>query len=432
MLHLPTELHCRIANTLYTADIKSLACVCYTFNDIYTDKYIFDLTGIKLYKHQLEGVKFLLGRESKGLDSILNFDTGVGKTAIILYSYLKNPIPTAIVIHRKHRIIWINEMKKYNIELPIVIIGKKLLSLDLSQYKRFILDEIQEPPHQLTATTASYISKLSHGVIWGLTADTLKIVDGVFSKFHLRHIFGAPDCMITLRYSQLESSIRNKFTLPNFHIVNSVKDIYGLSSYEYECSVIGYIIQLNNHWSTIVGNDLPQYYTEQVRRRIRSYRTYMKSLGLHCIIDEPIEVVMHGKVVDNFDITNPPTCKSVLNNYVQKLVQGKRAIIYADSYGVGGGRDEKFHYHRACEEFIMGNLDIISLTRSYNAGYNFGKIDVIVIDGDHLQYNIFRQILGRINRLDQQNTTDVYIIVSQDHHETNVEQLIHKYKSEFV
>lgn len=189
----PVEILVRFAQTLTTDNIRSLRCVNKYFQQIYSDKYVLDTDAVKLYDHQLDGVKFLLDRESVGLRSILNFGTGMGKTATVIYAYKKNPIPTVVIVRKKYESIWKREMIKHGINIPVLT--PTSINKPLTQYKRVIMDEIHEPLMKTTTENQEFAEYLKGIVIWGLTATKILIRRGQFHKAHLQSFFGAPDCI---------------------------------------------------------------------------------------------------------------------------------------------------------------------------------------------------------------------------------------------
>lgn len=442
---LPNEVLCTVSRTLYTKDIQSLRCACREFLDIFSDEYLLDMKGIKLYDHQMKGVKFLLDRESKGLKSILNFDTGIGKTATILYAYLSCPVSTVIILKPKFVIIWKKELEKYKIVIPILTVSQSKKA-DLSIYKRFIFDEIHEKMFTNREERTAFANRLKHGVIWGLTASNVQSVSGGFRYVHLIDFFDKSDCMMTVPINSLDKVIRSAFALPNFSIINTISWSTGIKDTKTYSRVSEHIQDtIWNHWSSHLKHyqfvneygRLDVIYNSEVHNIVNRTRDEFVPEG----INNNGVVTIDGIAYSNFSVDQ---WRQTYRNSIWEVskvldvinIENKRTIIYSCSNDAMKrvGYDEnmlKLRPVKLCELFMEGKINTLVIPDNFNAGYNFGRIDVVIIYVRGLDYRTFKQIMGRINRLDQHNTTDVYLIVDDGWEET-AHALINKYKNEFV
>ena len=434
---LPTEVLCSIASTINTDVLKCLMCVCNRFRQVFSDSYITDLYGIKLYDHQRQAVKFILEQEANKRNTLLNLDTGTGKTAVVLYTYLKNPIPTAIVLKKKHIIIWGKELVKYNVNLNSHIYTvSQACKCDMSAYKRFIMDEVHEKLFTGTEQSDKFLSITKHGTIIGLSADSgLISASGSFTYVQLDRLFGDPSNMITVRINQLDTEVRSKFKLPNFNIINSLDyfmDVKDKGAYiiisDYLQNVESKLIIYGLHnckFTKDVHNWIQQ--TTTLRCRYVDPHGVINLEGVKYydfLISEWIGVYHRYKVFD-------------FKEEIIKLIKGKRAIIYGYGFRSSLMRElgydlyAKYSNPKLCGLFMGNVINTLILPSSYSAGYNFGHIDVVIIHRCAGDYPTFKQIMGRINRLDQQNNTEVYILHTPADC-INPQSLINQYKNEFV
>ena len=431
---LPAEVLCNIALTIDVITLKSLRCVCSYFHQVFSDSYICDLKDIKLYDHQRRAVKFILERDEQKLNSLINLDTGTGKTAVVLYAYQQRQVPTAIVLKKKHIPIWKRELAKYNVKIPIMTVNQ-VTECDVSGYERFIIDEVHEKLFKSKEQSNNFISATKHGVIWGLSASTNFIsVGGTYKHIQIIRLFENPSSMITIRLNQLDPAVRNKFKLPNFHVINSIEYIRDIKDKEAYIDISVYL----SHVVGILRYNiiLTCNYTSDIHLWIQN------NTSLRCpYIDMYGVVTLDGMQYYNFSIDEWVDNYNKFryfnfNGEIVNLVRGKRSIVYSYDRLImcDMGYDAKYTKYpivKLCELFMDRVIDTLILSPSYNAGYNFGHIDVVVINCHASDYPTFKQIMGRINRLDQQNTTDVYIL-HRPGDSINPQLLINQYKNEFV
>lgn len=442
LLSLPNEVFCNISKTLNTRNIQSLRCVCRMFKEIFSDEYLSDLRGIKLYDHQLRSVKFLLEREAKGLNSILNLDTGIGKTAVVLYSYISNPVPTVIILKSKHVIIWQQELAKYNIKLPILTLSK-VRQTDLSVYKRFILDEIHEKIFTNYQQRKEFTDKTKHGVIWGLTANDIQFSSsGGFKHVQLMDIFHEPSCVINIRLNQLETSVRQRFRLPTFHLIDSLDYVVNIKEKDKYIEISEYLLKVHYHFDCKAIETGMRQYSLIYNKDLHNECKQIINLSKCPHINEDGTIILDGVCYYDFDVvqwigTYNKAKYYNFNDVVVELVGSgdKRCIIYSDSIELQKniGYDSSLSsstYANRCKLFMQGHINILFIPKHYNAGYNFGKIDRVIISRID-NYIVFKQIMGRINRLDQTNATDVYILCCP-REPYDPESHINRYKNEFV
>lgn len=474
---LPNEVLCVIAFYLNNRQIKAMRCTSNMFQQIFNDQVMLDLKSVKLYPHQKEAAQFLLDRESVGLNSILNMGTGTGKTAIVMWAYRQNPVPTVIILHSKYKIIWQHEMRKHGITLPILTPSQ--VKAPLKQYKRVIMDEIHQPLAHTNDQNAKLAENIKHCVIWGLTASRISIRRGKFNMNHLTSFFGAPDCIKTLQLKDLPPETKSNFRLPEFNLIDIDNLITGVGETEKLSQVCKFLTKMYKP----LGLVLPRNVIKPVRKFAGNYRivncryTYVyteagwvQSLAddhLYCPemfqeyaydFEKSIPLCINDDGSFDIDGFNYKTVGigEFLKHYQQPIsfvapqvqqviidltsAPGKRSLIYNDdspeflrALGYDDNMIEKT-YSRRCELFMEGAIDKLILPPSYNAGFNFGRIDVMIINRE-IDYKKFHQMIGRINRLDQTNNTQVYIFTSwycDVRNPSQVRNYIQQYRSEFV
>lgn len=449
---LPVEVLCILTETMINRDMSALRCVSKLFKEIYSDSYLTDLKSSKLYPHQKDAAKFLLDRESVGLNSILNLGTGTGKTAVVMWAYKKNPVSTAVLIPRKYHSIWKNEMLKHGVDIPIITPGS--IKGAITKYKRIIMDEIHNPLMHTREQNSALAGHLKGCVIWGLSASNLVIRKTKFVKFHLSQFFGAPDCIMTLKVSQLKDTVKASFKLPNFYIIDEDNLVTGIVETEKLYHIRRYLQQffdllfsssglkfVGNYKFNLTENSYDYMYNEQM------YKEYL-DLGYQPpdFVDDDGSFTLDGVRYNNIllleffnKINNDwKHGAGVSAEKIKELIADppSRTLIYSyhieDILNIEDGT--KTQRANKCGEFISGHSNVLVLPPSYNAGFNFGKLDTVIIRSD-VDYTKFHQMIGRINRLDQKNNTNVYIFTSWSRVYFNAHTIINyiaKYRSEFV
>ena len=440
MEYLAAEILVHIAQYIHTRDVKCLRCVCTNIKNVFEDPCFMDLGTIKLYKHQKDAAKFLLDRESIGLSSIVNLDTGIGKTATVLYSYLKNPVPTLIVAKSKIHSVWADEMRKYNITLPICEPMRVALHSGLDKYKRIIYDEIHESPSSDKNKKDKFIAAIKGKVIWGLSALELHTGGGEFRLYHLRQIFGAPDCMITITTAQLEDDVKCNFALPKFEQIDFERDIDKIVKEKYPRvaeyrAIYKYIKSIMD----ISGATSYDGLGHMLYRDMVDPCEYINDDGSFLFEDEWVNNTTPHRILCTIDDLRSRVRKEYFDKKINELtVQGtKRSIVYlkrgpymSNPHILGSNKEDSLSYDNYCNRFIHGKYNVLIIPSSYNAGFNFGKIDVVIITKD-VTYAQFRQMMGRINRLNT-NNKDTIVYLPTDIRGSIFSNYIAKYKNEFV
>lgn len=455
---LPVEVLCILSETMVNKDMAALRCVSKLFNEVYSDNYLNDLKSTKLYSHQKDAAKFLLDRETAGLNSILNLDTGTGKTAVVFWAYKQNPVPTVALIHRKYHSIWINEMRKHGVNIPIITPGS--VKGPLGNYKRIIMDEIHNPLMHTREENAKIAEYLKGCVIWGLSASKLAVRNTKFVKYHLSQFFGAPDCMMTLKISQLQDIVKANFRLPTFYLIDEDSLTTGVVETKklrdircYLNNFFELLFPLPSSPTKLTGNYKINLYDHSFDYVYNGamYEEYL-ALGYTApdFVDYDGSFTLDG--VRYYTVMLFDFLKKYQNDWkrrveassskIKELIgdQSLRTIIYShhveDIFNdeICTDKISRSNNSKKCCEFISGNINTLILPPSYNAGFNFGKIDTLIIRSD-VDYAKFHQMIGRINRLDQKNNTNVYIFTSWASvffNEDNVKHYIDKYSAEFV
>jgi hypothetical protein len=358
-----------------------------------------------------------------------------------------------ILLQKKHTIIWKQELAKYNVKIPIIAISE-LKESDFVKYRRFVLDEVHEKLFKKVDMRRHLKERTKHGVLWGLTANEIALNEsGNFKNFQLRDLFDHPNSIINIRLSQLELDVRRRFRLPKFHLVDPLDYFIDVKEKNEYVAISNYLERgLVNAASYYLERALyapssecpkpprPFIYDTDMHK----YMQKATGIPLHRCFGSSGVIILDGKSYHNFDIRDwlEVYHKALNYDFVDKikelvLIPNKRSIVYSEDRQLMRkcGFDDSIcrskPAHR-CKLFMQGVIKTLFIPNHYNAGYNFGKVDTVVIVSPD-DYTKFKQMMGRINRIDQENTTDVYILFSvRDRCRIgSPEYLITKYKKEF-
>jgi superfamily II DNA or RNA helicase len=410
-----------------------------------------DTNAVKLYDHQLNGAKFLLDRETVGLSSILNFDTGMGKTATVIYAYKQNPISTIIIVRKKYRSIWEKEMIKHGVNIHIATPSQ--INEPITKYKRVIMDEIHEALLGTTSQNYKFAEYLKNTVIWGLTAIRIVVNRGEFQKAHLQAFFGAPDCVKTVKIHSVDKEIRDSFKLPKFTIVNTDIDKERIETMDalaiYLDTMYNYVSrEPNNRYQVVLNNGSVDYCYDLNMYNEFHHRLFMfgPPIRLPKCINQDGSISIDGKIYTTLLLKQTMDfCGSVRKVYAETKLKeivdqhkDKRIIVYTDEpcFNLWHKLESQGFFSKShstnCDKFSLNEISLLVLPIKYNAGFNLGKIDIIVVLSRNLLYNDFYQMMGRVNRLDCNNITEVYILASGESNLTNASSVVSKYKIDFV
>ena len=438
---IPNEILVIITGYLGNISLKALRLTCSTLYNVCSDNYLLDMGTLKLYPHQIRAANELLEREAKGLNTILNLDTGTGKTATVMYAYKQSPRPTVIVAAPKLIDNWLREFRKYNVNIPILTFSDTAKAFE--GYERIIIDEVHQSFGGDTLKSKRFIDKIQGKILWGLSATSLGITKkGTFRSYHLQQSFNNADCVITLKLGELDAEAKQGFHLPEFFIVDLNPQIFKIDIEEgktLHSFIIHYYKQLQTPGEIL---------TPKIIKLMRSMYgdIYSKST------DADGNIIVAGKKYNN--ITARELCNLVykeefstnmgLQNKailpLAKELESGRTILFGNFHICDidqwySKEDRVFitprMHSKNCEWYVSGRINRLILPSTYGVGINLGKIDTLIIAVD-LDYKQFHQILGRINRLEQNNRTKVYIFSTFLYNaESDIVKYIDKYSEQF-
>lgn len=252
----------------------------------------------------------------------------------------------------------------------------------------------------------------------------------------------------TIKPNDLHEEIKAKFKLPTFHIVD-------VDSNKERTKMIDQLTVFLDQFFRAVSRDPhgdkyraqlttgsvdywygPDMYREFIYR-VYNPPSYVGKDGSFVIDGTLYTSFLLKQTLDFCSSTRRIYTEDKLKELVDKY-HDKRIIIYTDDGCLAlwqflkcKGHFSKCHATN-CDSFINKYIDKLILPIHYNAGFNLGKIDVIIILSTGLLYNDFHQMIGRVNRLDQHNDTEVYILTHDKWHLLNAESMVARYKDEFV
>lgn len=393
----------------------------------------------QLLPHQINCVAWCFQNEAAGKNMIINIDTGSGKTGIVAYMAKQTKLPSLLVarselydnwkqdcdkLYGKDAIKIVNlyDLRKFYIDYCLarksarilgITIGKlrlenillryNLVFIDIATFddryswlvakncqnlfSRIIIDEC----HRLSHGTDYYDSLLQNPLIKiGLTANNIKPTAS--QKYN---IFRNPDGRFSIynNDSQFKQQVKSQ-TIPQF---------------------INIIVE--NSVSKMLHQNYTKYLTLNQEKIVDSKgelsTAAAKRLTIQC----------SGKMLEQI--------RGSLN--LDQLLSS-RCVVYAnDIYWVNAdiGVSSKSQ-HRLINEFNNNLHNSIALPFSLSDGINFKNVNNLIILGIPSNYPKFKQIVGRVHRMDMEKANVYYASTFDglDHH--IIKKYIDRYNTEYT